>query len=131
MAEDHDIDIPPIFLANGKLVPASQLPVRLPNALVEVMFTLRHYSISDIKRGNSNRGARSTTGRASAPTNTFSATIEQVKILKSKIDPKPNTARKMTTLKKELKIGEKRKERDDDSEEQGSKSDHSRDLETE
>jgi hypothetical protein len=113
VAEDHNIDIPPIFLTSGKLIPPSQLAVRLPNALVEVMFTLRHYFISETKKGNSNR-FRSSAGRGN--TNTFTATVEQVKILKSNIDPKQSAAKKMATVQKEQRTGQKRKERNDDDE---------------
>lgn len=56
IALDHDVDIPPVFLANGKLVCPSELAVRLLNALVKVMFTLRHCYITDNnKKANASR----------------------------------------------------------------------------
>jgi hypothetical protein len=120
VAEDHDIDIPPVFLSNGKLIPPSQLAVRLPNALVEVMFTLRHYFITEKKKFTAS-SSRTPAGRGTS--NTFTATVEQVKILTSNIDPKKGASKKMATIGKEQKASQKRKQRDDDDdgEEEGRK----------
>jgi hypothetical protein len=126
VAEEYNIDIPPVFLTNAKLVPASQLAIRMPNALVEVMFSLRHYAIVDNKKGNSNRPNRS---GGKQDCNTFTATVEQIKVLESCLDTKKIAARKMTVLltdeEKEARK-EKRKVREDDEEdERPSKINHS------
>ena len=97
VAEEFDIDLPPIFLQDGKLVPPSQLTIRMPDALVEVMFSLRHYLIAENKKGSNPRsGFRGPV--KTEPSNTFTATIEQIRILKSSISMKGSAKKVMKNI---------------------------------
>jgi hypothetical protein len=60
-----------VFLARGKLVPTEGLLIRLEDALVEIMFTLKHYYY----------GPSTGKFKQTKVGNTFTTTIEQVTIL--------------------------------------------------
>jgi hypothetical protein len=42
-AKTHYIRLLPVFLPDGKLVNTAELPVQLENAVIEMMFSLKHY----------------------------------------------------------------------------------------
>jgi hypothetical protein len=103
-AKTHHIRLAPIFLSNGKRVIPDQYSIRLENALVEVMFTLHHYYYPGTK--------------GKPATNTFSATIQQVKVLEAQPSI-PSSVREPTMmaiqrtpdrLKGKEKVGSKRAE---------------------
>jgi hypothetical protein len=70
-AKTHHIRLAPVFLPNGKRVSPDELPIRLENAVVEVMFSLKHYYYGP------------TTGKFKQTKvgNTYTATIDQITIL--------------------------------------------------
>jgi len=74
-AKTHHIRHIPVFMPNGKLVPQEELLIRLEGAIVEVMFSLKHYYYGP------------TTGKykQNKVGNTFTATIEQVSILQANL----------------------------------------------
>ena len=77
---DHHIWFPPVFLINGKAVNLALLKAQLPNALVEIVFTLHHYHIGVNKVSNK----PGYTKDCSQPkSHTFMAMIKHVKILQS------------------------------------------------
>jgi hypothetical protein len=67
-AKTHHIRLAPIFFSNGKHVSPDQYVICLENALVEVMFSLRHYYYPGFK--------------GKTESNTFTATLDQIRILK-------------------------------------------------
>jgi hypothetical protein len=62
----HHICIPPIFFPSGDLVDGDELPARLDNAIVEIMFTLQHFYYAY---------------KGKSPSNSYMAVIQQAKIL--------------------------------------------------
>jgi hypothetical protein len=70
-AKSHHIRLAHIFFATGKCVPPDEFPVQLENAVIEIMFSLKHYYY----------GPSTNRFKASKEGNTYSGTIEQVKIL--------------------------------------------------
>jgi hypothetical protein len=118
VAEEYDIDVPPIFLQDGKLVPPSQLAIRMPDVLVEVMFSLRHYLIAENKKGSNSCNNFRGSGKGES-SNTFTATIEQIRILKSSITAKGSTRKVMKNIVTSGEHTRKKRAREDDEEEQG------------
>lgn len=88
-AKTHHVRLIPVFLPNGKCVGPVELPIRLENAVIEVMFTLKHYYYGPIA-GNF---------KQTKVGNTFTATIEQVTILQlNTIVPSPRRQPTMKTI---------------------------------
>jgi len=72
-ARSHHIRLAPVFFPNGKRISPDEFPIRLENAVVEIMFSLRHYYYA---------GPTMTSKfKPSKEGNTFTGMIEQVKIL--------------------------------------------------
>jgi hypothetical protein len=69
-AKSNYIRLAPVFFSDGRRVKIDQLPIRLENATIEIMFSLRHYYYAVNKNNR-------------ADSNTFTATIEQIRILQS------------------------------------------------
>ena len=83
-AKTHHIRLPPVFFANGTLVNPDELPIRLDNALVEIMFHLKHYYYPPSGGPGTNKfKTNKSWGNNESGGNTFTATIDQVKILKA------------------------------------------------
>jgi hypothetical protein len=90
-AKSHHIRIAPVFLPNGKAVPVDELRIRLDNAIVEVMFSLKHYYYRGPSGGNRFKSTKEG--------NTFTGTIEQVKILQvNAVIPSPRREPTMKTI---------------------------------
>jgi hypothetical protein len=88
-AKTHHIRHIPVFLTSGKLVPTEELLIRLEDAVVEVMFSLKHYYYGPA----TNKFKQTKVG------NTFTATIEQVTILQiNTITPSPLREPAMKTI---------------------------------
>jgi len=77
-SKTHHICLAPIFFPNGKRVEPDEFLIRLDNALLEIMFTLRHYYYPATKKSNTTSKGWFNNRTAS---NTYTATIEQIKIL--------------------------------------------------
>jgi len=90
-AKTHHIRVAPIFFPDGSLVQPDEWAIRLDNVLLEVMFTLKHYLYGSAnKAGNSKYKYNKNWTSDQAETNTFTATIVQVKIIEANtIVPSP------------------------------------------
>ena len=73
-SKTHHIHLAPIFFPNGKRISPDEFPICLENAVVEIMFSLRHYYYT----GPTTTGRFKPSGKEG---NTFTGTIEQIKIL--------------------------------------------------
>jgi hypothetical protein len=93
-AKTHHICLAPIFFADGKRVPADELTIRLENAVVEVMFSLKHFYYGrPTARMGSNKYKSTKEG------NTFSTVIAQVKILQTNtVVPSPRSEPTMKSV---------------------------------
>ena len=88
-AKTHHIRLIPVFLPNGKCVGPAELPIRLENAVIEVMFSLKHYYYGPIS-GNF---------KQTKVGNTFTATIEQVTIVQlNTVIPTPHRELTMKSI---------------------------------
>jgi len=95
-AKTHHIKLPPVFFADGTLVEADELAIRLDNALIEVMFTLKHYYYpANTGQGSTKFKPNRPWGNNQSEGNTFTATIAQVRILKANTAP-PSPLRQPT-----------------------------------